>query len=378
MDVYTLSIIAFFIILGILIYKDRKNIEFKYILLMRRTKKFRKFIDKMAQKSPLFWKIVSTIGIIVCFYYMLQGLYLLSVLSYNISVGVIKEPALQFILPTPSATGSTGPGYILIPFWFWIITIFCILVPHELSHGIIARAEKIKLKSVGLLLLAIFPGAFVEPQEKQIKKAKTLTKLRIFSAGSFANFLVSFVVFLLTLYVIWPMAVSPGIQLISVNSSSPAEIAGLKGGMILTEINGIPITTSYNEYLAGRGYFYEEIGYVQPNETITVKSNGNNYNIALAFDEETNTTYMGITYSPVFKVNTAFFIGILIPLLTMISLFSLAVGIINILPIYPLDGGLIIQALTDRFFKKRSKAIVKAITYVILLILIYDFVGPFL
>ncbi|MFQ6057175.1 MAG: site-2 protease family protein, partial [Methanosarcinales archaeon] len=100
--------------------------------------------------------------------------------------------------------------------------------------------------------------------------------------------------------------------------------------------------------------------------------------IALAFDEETNTTYMGITYSPVFKVNTAFFIGILIPLLTMISLFSLAVGIINILPIYPLDGGLIIQALTDRFFKKRSKAIVKAITYVILLILIYDFVGPFL
>lgn len=38
-ETYLLSVVAFFFILAILIYKDRKNIEFKYYLLfMRRTK----------------------------------------------------------------------------------------------------------------------------------------------------------------------------------------------------------------------------------------------------------------------------------------------------------------------------------------------------
>ena len=35
-DLYTLSVIIFFAILGILIYRDRKRIDFKYILIMRR------------------------------------------------------------------------------------------------------------------------------------------------------------------------------------------------------------------------------------------------------------------------------------------------------------------------------------------------------
>jgi len=52
---------------------------------------------------------------------------------------------VQFVLPTFEATTSAGPGYILIPFWYWIIIIASILVPHELFHGIVARAEKIKL-----------------------------------------------------------------------------------------------------------------------------------------------------------------------------------------------------------------------------------------
>ena len=367
-DLYSLSVIVFFAILAVLIYKDRKNIDFKYILFMRRTKKFRNAIDNIARKSPLFWKIVGTIAILICLFYMIQGTYLLFTI----------QPAVQFVLPTPSSTGSAGPGYILIPFWFWIITIFCILVPHELSHGIMARAQKIKLKSVGLLLLAIFPGAFVEPDEKEVKKAKTLTKLRIFSMGSFANFVVSFFILYLTLYLIWPLSVAPGIKLLNVTQGAPADLAGLKAGMILTETNGKKIIPTYTEYLNGSSYLSDELGNIKPNDTVIVKSDGNSYNVKLGFNEKTNSTYMGITYTPIFRVNPEFFLGILIPLLTMISLFSLAVGIVNILPIYPLDGGLMVEAITDRFAKKRSKQIVRAITYLVLIILIYSFLKPFI
>ncbi|MEM5778540.1 MAG: site-2 protease family protein [Candidatus Aenigmatarchaeota archaeon] len=368
LDPYSLSVFLFFIILGILIYKDRKNIEIKYILVMKRTKRFRNLIDKIAKLSPIFWKAVGTVAFLVCLFYMVQGTYIL----------FTTQPAVQFVLPTPTATGASGQGYILIPFWFWIITIFSILVPHELFHGIMARAEKIKLKSVGLLLLAIFPGAFVEPDEKEIKKSKTLTKLRIFSMGSFANFLVSFIVFYTTLYLIWPLSVSPGIKLINVTEGSPADLAGLKPGMILTEINNNKIIATYTEYLNGSSYFINELINVKPNDTVIVKANESYYSLKLGFNEKTNSTYMGITYTPMFNFNPEFFLGILIPLLTMISLFSLAVGIVNILPIYPLDGGLIVQTIAERFSKKKAKQITKIITYLVLIVLAYSFLKQFM
>jgi len=366
-DLYTASVLVFFVILGVIIYRDRKNLDIKYILVMKRTKRFRNVIDRIARISPKFWKVVGTIAILVCIFTMV----------YTTAIIFITQPSVQFVLPTPSATFSSGPGYILIPFWFWIITIFCILVPHELFHGIMARAEKIKLKSVGLLLLAIFPGAFVEPDEKEVKKAKPLTKLRIFSMGSFANFLVSFIVLYLIIYLIWPMSVGPGIKLINVTEGSPADLAGLKPGMFLTEMNGKNITITYSEYLGG-SYLSDELGNKKPNDTIIVKSGGSIYDLKLGFNKETNSTYMGVTYTPNTKANSDFFLRILIPLLNMISLFSFAVGSVNILPIYPLDGGLIVEAITDRYAKKKSKKIVRAITYLVLIILIYSFFKPFI
>jgi len=368
MDLYIISVIAFFGILAILIYRDRKNIDFKYILVMKRTKRFKDSIDKIARKSPLLWKIIGTFAILICFFYMIQATYLIAV----------TQPTIQFVLPTIAAKGSSGPGYILIPFWFWIIVVGTILIPHELFHGIMARAEKIKLKSVGLLLLAIFPGAFVEPDEKQLKKSKILTKLRIFSAGSFANFTVSFIIFYLTLYLIWPVAVEPGILLLNVTASSPAEMGGLKPGMLLTEINGKQIVSTYTEYLKGTSYLVDEIGDAKPNQTLVIKSNENLYDVKLGFNSTTNSTYMGIVYTPVFRVDENFFLGTLLPLLTMISYFSLAVGIVNILPIYPLDGGLMVQSIAEKFAKKKSKHIVRAITLFVLFVLVYSFVKPFL
>lgn len=362
-----MSVIIFFAILGILIYKDRKNIDFKFILIMRRTKRFRNLIDRIAKISPLFWKIVGTFAILICFFYMLQGTYIL----------FIFQPQVQLVLPSLSSEVSVEEWYIGIPFWTWIIVIFSILVPHELSHGIIARAEKIKLKSVGLLLLVIFPGAFVEPDENEVKRSKIMTKLRIFAAGSFANFVVSFIIFYLSMYAIWPLSVNPGLLLLNVTPSGPAGMAGLRPNMMITEANGKPVTTTYIEYLNQTSYLFDEVGEIKPNQTVNIKADGKIYNVKVAFNETTNTTYMGVIFTPTFRVNKQILLPILW-LLYMISLFSLAIGIVNILPIYPLDGGLMIEAITDEFAKRRSKQIVMTITFLVLLILVYSFVKAFL
>jgi membrane-associated protease RseP (regulator of RpoE activity) len=314
---------------------------------------------------------------------MILGIVILFNAALLVYSGMIDQPAFQFVLPTPSAVGTAGPGYILIPFWFWVIVIAVVLIPHELLHGVIARAQKIKLKSVGLMLLAFIPGAFVEPDEKQIQKSKTMKKLRIFSAGSFANFMIAFFVFFLTLYFLWPAITDPGITLYNVTDGSPADIAGLKPNMTLTEVNGTQLMTHYCgllDYLSGRicGSFYVTgFGNPQPSDVIQVKADGELYNVKLELNEETNTTYMGVTYMPVSNKDLSYF-AFIIPLLTMISLFSFGIGLVNILPIYPLDGGQMVKAISDKFFKKNSMKIVRIITYIVLFVMIYDFVGPFL
>ena len=398
LDPYLLSVILFVIILAVIIYKDRKKIEFKYILFLRRTKRFRDNINAIAEKSPRFWKIIGSIAIVAAFVVMIYSLIQIGNLVYLVYSGAIDQPAVQAILPIPSASGATGPGYILIPFWTWVITIGIILIPHELFHGIIARAENIRLKSVGLLLFAIFPGAFVEPDEKQLKKSKIITKLRVFSAGSFANFFISALFFVLTVYVIWQFTVNPTISLtlISANETTPIYAAGLRGGMVVTEINGKPLTPSYFEYLGGffqnitpdyirNGvYIYDEIGNIQPGDTITFKADGRIFSINVA--EHPSFPGQDIPYictrclknNEVLRTGTEFFGGSLMQLLTMIWILSLAVGAVNILPLYPLDGGLMIQAVSEKLFKKSAKRIVSIITYVMLIALLYVTFGPLL
>ena len=91
-------------------------------------------------------------------------------------------------------------GAIGVPFFYWIISIFIIAVIHEFSHGIVARAFKIKLKSSGFaflaVLLPIIPAAFVEPDEKQLNKSPIYQQLSVFAAGPFSNILLAIIIFL--------------------------------------------------------------------------------------------------------------------------------------------------------------------------------------
>ena len=77
----------------------------------------------------------------------------------------------------------------LPPFYFtyWIVILAIIAVSHEFAHGIFARLNGIKVKSTGFGFLGPFLAAFVEPDEKQIQKAKKFPQLAILAAGTFAN-----------------------------------------------------------------------------------------------------------------------------------------------------------------------------------------------
>ena len=405
-DLYTVSVLIFFAILGVLIYRDRKKIDFKYILFMRRTKRFSKLLDDIAKKSILFWKIIGTIAFIFCIIFMVYGTWNMIYLARLAFEGFIEEPALAIALPIPSQNTVVGPGFIGIPFWFWIIAVSIILIPHEAMHGIIARSEKIKLKDVGLMLLAIFPGAFVEPDEKQMKKSKLMTKLRIFSAGSFTNIGLGLAIAFLVQALLWAPNVS-GVLITSVNETSIANQIGLQPGMIIEKIGNneatmpffdyalVVLTTSNSnsdqitEQMSGT-IIFNQFTNQRMNETVPLVVNGKSYGInftepvytdledfmhdfphaeklqaAIGITTRANTKDIGLFY-------------VVFPLLGMIVSLSILVGLFNILPIFPLDGGLIVQALAEKVSKKWSQHITIGITVAMVAIILFTIIVPLL
>lgn len=399
-DVYTLSVIVFFIILAVAIWKDRKNIEFKYVLIMKKSKRGKNFVDKIAKMSPNFWKIFATVGLIISLAIMINSFYGIILTLQSILSGLLNIPAVQLILPIPSAQPITGPAFIGIPFWFWIIIVAIIVFPHELMHGIILRAEKIAIKSVGLLLLLVLPGAFVEPNEKEFKKARLMAKLRVAAAGSFSNFIVSFVLLYLTAYFIWPPFVDDGVVITSVNETAPAGKAGIKPGMILEEINGKEIDANFfkfNEVYSNsllfrrnttiddikaryaQSIFLDEFSKYKPGDVVTIKVGEKEQNLTLDKHYANQSfPYLGISMTMNSKPGTETEFSILFPLLTLSILLSFAIGLFNILPIFPLDGGLLVQSLTDRFIPRYSKHLVIFITVITLSIIGLSFIGPYI
>jgi membrane-associated protease RseP (regulator of RpoE activity) len=378
-DGYTLSVIVFFALLAILIWRDRKNIEFHKLIIMRRTERFRNLLEWIANLSPRFWRGIGTLAAIVAIGAMIYGTYFLFTTARDIVTGLVTKPAVQFILPSPGPTSVSGPGFVLIPFWIWITIIALILIPHEMLHGIVARAEKIRLKSVGLLLLIIFPGAFVEPDEKQLQRAKLATRLRIFAVGSFANFMLALLAFLIVWGAIWP-GVTPEqltFNITSVNASSPAEAASLPIGALVTGINGKALRADYFEYITSRPFISDELGKLEVGKAVTFSTAEQDYTITPVALPDTGRPFLGFVgqSQQVFTGQPVLFETV-IPVLTLLWVLSSAVGLVNILPLYPLDGGLYFEAVARKYWPKRSKAISRALTYLIIALLLFSFAGP--
>ncbi len=399
-DVYFVSVVAFVCLLVYAIYRDRKNIEFHFILLIRKTQHGKKLLDSIAKISPRFWKIASTVYVIVAFAFMAYGLYMMAASAKLVIDRTLTQPALQFILPFPSAQPVSGPGYLLVPFWFWIILIPFFMVPHEVSHGIIARAHKIRLKSVGVLLLAVIPGAFVEPDEKDVKKSKPLTKLRLYSAGSIANIVLVFLFILFSSQVIWPSLVRSGLAIVEVNETGPAGIAGLRAGMQMEKIGGSDVNVVYNDFEISYAMLLITSSNVTVNNTkgvsaavamikilnnyevgdsMDVVADGQHYTLVLG-ESPTNSTipYMGIMLKMNERRAGNFEFSTMLPLIWWITTMGYAVAIFNLLPIYPLDGGLMVEAVAERIVgsNKKAKMIAKAVTIATLALVAFNFVGP--
>ena len=276
---------------------DRKGILEKHNIstfgplpiLMIRTTKGLKLLDFLA-RPKLYWRSFANLGILLMFAGMI-AMFLVIALSDL----ALYASFLNGSVPEPGKYNSARNLFLIpgvnefIPFTWGVIALIVTLVVHEFSHAILCRVEGIRVKSMGILFALVPVGGFAEPDDEQlfgkkeeVKKELPLTasikeieeweekdkrkteilkpeetesgpakiatrtqRVRILAAGVMANFSVAFIAFLLFFGpVLGAIAPSSDSMVLSVNDSSPADLAGLQKGMIITQINDTNVNTA--------------------------------------------------------------------------------------------------------------------------------------
>lgn len=374
-DIESLSTIAFLVLLGILMIKDRKNIEFKYGVFMRRMQKGKEWIYYIGDKYKKLFSFFGYAAIVAGIIASLVSFYLILASGYSIVTNPGQaRPGLQPIIPAVPSQAVCSFA-LCIPFWYWIIGVLIVLLCHELSHAFVSRAENIRIKSFGLLSLLVLPGAFVEPDERQLKKSSSLTKLKIYAAGSFANILIFFLATGISIAVFNSFYTASGVTYDNVIANSPAAAVGMQG-KIITAINGVRIS--------GTTDFENVISKILPGATIDVRTNQGDYSLKVAANPDNPArSYIGITNPRTyFYVIPSFgqFSGAvdwIYQLLIWIAFLNIGIGLVNMLPIKPLDGGLVYEEIFKVVFKKNVSTLINALSIITFAIILINVLGPY-
>jgi len=425
-------IIAWFVLLYVLAKKsilEKLKMSLMGPFIMWKTVRGRKFLDRLA-KPKRFWKIFGDFSVALCIIIMiLLTAFLIWSATLVPSIPRESAPRPELLLGVP----GLNP---IIPIGYGILGLVVAIVFHEFFHGILARVAKVRLQSLGVLLFIVPIGAFVEPDEDELKKLPRRKRARLFAAGPTINILLA-LLFAVIFSSVMMSSVRPGHEGVGITEiymeNSPAEQAGLVPGMIIFSANGTNITNL--------GEFVLAMDRTTPGQDIEIKTyfRGEErvHNITLAASEDgraiIGVRLMTVTTAYFHPIEGAGYFGgversilyyVFLPFLSMpptqepltdfyviegpwssipASMFwvlaasvywifwiNIMLGATNVLPAVPLDGGYIFRDGLDKVIERlkkdmkpeRREVIVRNVSYAlaltILALILWQVVGPYL
>jgi len=343
---FLLILIIFWIAIylaGHFFHLDKHGLEVKPAYFMYKSKKLKRFLDKASKRRQFFWKTFSNISIAFALGLMVFSIYFFA------------SNLLKFIYP--AEVGDAVPVIPILPvitiqlYWlpYFFIAIAIAVLTHEFAHGIIARLEKIPVKSAGILMAFVFFGGFVEPDEEGFQKASTVSKLRMLAVGSSTNLITSFLVLLLLTGLYAPAS---GILIYETTENGPIAQAGLQQWDAIFAVNGTIMST-----ISDFGEFMRQNN-VTPGQTLILETNKGNISITTSTGSE-GQAIIGLAYYSDYypsRIPLEHYTTVHLNLILFwLYLISVNVAIFNMLPLYPFDGERFLYYTLKKIVKKRHR-----------------------
>src|SRR2546428_832459 len=256
--------------------------------LMWKTLRGRQLIDRLARPKR-FWRLFGDIAIVLVALTMLGTTALLAW-----EATLVQNAAIRNNPPSPEALLGLPGINPIIPLGYGILGLAVAIILHEFSHGILSRVANIKIRSLGLIFL-IFPiGAFVEPDEDELRALPRRERGRLYAVGPATNVLLAvlFATLFSTLILTSVAPVHDGVGIVGFTTNSPAGTAGMQANTVITSINNTPVHT-YNEFVAA-------LGAVLPNATVPIQAYDpatrtfSNFSVATQWNPTTKRALLGI------------------------------------------------------------------------------------
>lgn len=243
-------LVLFAIVVSIILYRKRSNIQKEGLSILYRTQWGTNLIEKIGTKYKKTLNVLSYVSISVGWVLMAGMIYMFGkiVWIYLYQQQIVRAIKVPPIMPLVPYIDKVVTGIPPIYFFYFVLILAAIAIPHEFAHGIFMRKNKIKIKSTGFgffpFFFPVLPLAFVEQEEKSFVKASKFDQMAVLSAGTFANFIFTFI-FLGMLVLFFSLAFAPvGVQFDSYSYS-------LVNKTQITEVNGIVLNDYSIENILG-------------------------------------------------------------------------------------------------------------------------------
>jgi len=333
-----------------LLHLERKGVEVKPIYLTVRTQRFNDLMVRTATRHPSLWKAYGNLGIAASFVEIVLAAYTLGINLYNFAYAPKSATPVVPLLPGVTISFTWFP--------YLLIAIGIAVIIHEAAHGITASAEKVAIKSSGIVFAPITFGAFVEPDEEQFEKAGLASKLRVLASGSFANALAGLLIFLLLFTLFTPQS---GVLVTSVRPDGPAALAGMRDWDVVYAIDD-SLTPDYPRMRV-------IISALKPGDMIFLDTSRGRLNVVtVPSPENSSVAYLGIQslvnyrYYPLrigeFSTYFTYHLRLVFDWTYMIMV---NLAIFNMLPLYPLDGDGFVYSILKGKLKKGAGEVRKIV-----------------
>ncbi|QGA55087.1 PDZ domain-containing protein [Sulfolobus sp. E5-1-F] len=329
--------VTIFLSFWLIIYILRRKLEkynltvYPFFILWR--KKAREYWFPKFSRSKGY-RIYEKIALPVGFLLMIAGIStILYVIVEMLTIKPNQTPtiALKPIIPGLTISISQLP-YILL-------AIGVSVAIHEIFHALSATSNNVKVKNGGVLLLGIFPGAFVEPDEDDFNKSTSDAKLKIIAAGIVINLVLALIALPLSFELPYlPSSLSQGIIIEGIVNGSPAANASIHAGDVIYYINGYRVTTLSQLHQLLYKYNTVLITLKHPNGTLS--------NVTVNIPDHLLGVYVTY-YIPDYLV-------VILTFFTWLFIVNFSLAVFNAAPLIITDGGKLFTELLKRVLGERN------------------------